>query len=117
MKTLTAIALLLISGTAQAQVADPMRPSGMSAPRATSAPRAAAVSSLKLEGILQSANVRVAIVNGQVVREGAQIAGAVILAILPDGIRYSRSGREQTLMLPNTAASVRVVQSLEAKKP
>jgi hypothetical protein len=115
MKTFAATLTFLVAGLAQAQVADPMRPPGAGAPRVAAAPRGPAA--IRLEGILQNGASRVAIVNGQVVREGAQVAGAVIVTILADGIRYSRAGREQVLMLPTNTTSVRVAQSLEAKKP
>jgi MSHA biogenesis protein MshK len=106
---------LLLAATAQAQtVRDPMRPAG-SAP-VSAAPRGPAT--LKLEGVI-SGSVRVAIVNGRLVRAGDEIAGARILEVLHDGVRYSRAGRIQSLSLPGARAltSVRVASSPEASKP
>ena len=104
----------LVACTAAAQTArDPMRPPGTAA-----AVRPRGPSSLKLEGII-SGTVRVAIVNGQLVREGDEIAGARILEVLHDGVRYSRGGQIQLLSLPGARAlsSVRMARSPEASKP
>jgi hypothetical protein len=104
----------LLACGAQAQTSrDPMRPPGMA-----SAARPRGPVSLKLEGVI-SGSVRVAIVNGQLVREGDEIAGARILEVLQDGVRYSRGGQVQSLLLPGARAltSVRVARSPEATKP
>ncbi len=106
---------LLLAAAAHAQaVRDPMRPSG-SAPVSAS-PRGPAT--LKLEGVI-SGSVRVAIVNGRLVRAGDEVAGARILEVLHDGVRYSRAGRVQSLSLPGARAlsRVRVASSPEASKP
>lgn len=106
---------LLLAVSAHAQtVRDPMRPPG-SAP-VSAVPRGPAT--LKLEGVI-SGSVRVAIVNGRLVRAGDEIAGAKILEVLHDGVRYSRAGRIQSLSLPGARAltSVRVASSPEASKP
>lgn len=103
----------LLACSAQAQTArDPMRPPGTAASR----PRGPAA--IRLEGIISGA-VRVAIVNGVLVREGDEVAGARILEVLHDGVRYSRGGQVQSLMLPGARAltSVRVARSPEATKP
>ena len=103
----------LIACNAYAQTAhDPMRPPG------TVAARARGPAALKLEGII-SGSVRVAIVNGQLVRAGDEVAGARILEVLQDGVRYSRGGQTQSLSLPGALAltSMRVASSPEAKKP
>ena len=101
---------------AQAQTfRDPMRPAG-----ATPAAKRAAVSTLKLEGVIASPGVeRVAIVNGRVVRIGDTVAGAQILEVLVDGVRYVRAGRIQTLTRPGVrpTATIRVARSPEAIKP
>ena len=105
----------LLVGTAQAQTArDPMRPPGT----AVASARPRGPTALKLEGVI-SGQVRVAIVNGRLVREGDEIAGARILEVLHDGVRYSRAGQIQSLVLPGARAltSVRVVRSPEASKP
>jgi hypothetical protein len=104
----------LLTSAAQAQtVRDPMRPPG-----ATPAASPRAISTLKLEGVI-SGNGRVAIINGRLVRAGDEIAGAKILEVLDDGVRYSRAGRIQSLLLPEVRAlaTTRVVRSPEATKP
>ena len=91
-----------------------MRPAG--AVQVAARPRVA--SSLKLEGVI-AGTVRVAIVNGRLVRDGDEIAGAKILEVLANGVRYSRGGRVQSLLLPGVAAlaTTRVARSPEASKP
>jgi len=104
----------LLTGAAQAQTArDPMRPPGTA-----TAARPRGPAAIRLEGII-SGSVRVAIVNGVLVREGDEIAGARILEVLHDGVRYSRGGQVQSLLLPGARAltSVRVARSPEASKP
>jgi len=104
----------LLACAAQAQTArDPMRPPG-----AAAAARPRGPAAIRLEGII-SGSVRVAIVNGVLVREGDEVAGAKILEVLHDGVRYSRGGQVQSLMLPGVRAltSVRVARSPEANKP
>lgn len=106
---------LLLAATAHAQAfRDPMRPPG-SAPASA---RPAAPATLKLEGVI-SGTVRVAIVNGRLVRAGDVVAGAQIVEVLSDGVRYARAGRVQTLLLPgvHALAGVRVARSREATKP
>jgi hypothetical protein len=104
----------LLAGSSQAQTArDPMRPPGVAA-----AARPRGPATIQLEGII-SGSVRVAIVNGVLVREGDEIAGAKILEVLHDGVRYSRGGQIHSLLLPGARAltSVRVARSPEASKP
>jgi len=104
----------LLASNAQAQTArDPMRPPGTA-----TAARPRGPAALKLEGVI-SGPVRVAIVNGRLVRAGDEIAGARILEVLQDGVRYSRGGQVQSLILPGARAltSVRVARSPEATKP
>ena len=95
---------------------DPMRPSG--APAAAAKPRAAIVSSLKLEGVI-AGEQRIAIVNGRLVRAGDTIAGARILEVFAHGVRYERAGKIQTLTLPTATATagVRVARSSKTKAP
>jgi hypothetical protein len=109
------LAPLALAGAAQAQTfRDPMRPPG-SAPAKSVAVKSAA---LKLEGVI-SGPVRVAIVNGRLVKAGDQVAGVRIVEVLAGGVRYMRAGREQTLMLPGAVAlaTARVAHSPEATKP
>lgn len=108
---------LLIMASVHAQtVRDPMRPPGV----APAASRPRAISALKLEGVI-TGSVRVAIVNGRLVRAGDEIGGAQILEVLHDGVRYSRAGQVHSLLLPGARASarpgVRVASSPEAKTP
>ena len=111
----TLLALLAMASTASAQAfRDPMRPAG-AAPAPSAVARATPI---KLEGIISGA-VRVAIVNGRVVREGDTVNGAAITQILADGIVLSRAGHLQTLKLPGPDAipSVRVARSSGNNKP
>jgi hypothetical protein len=105
--------LLLLPCAYAQEFRDPMRPAG-----ATAVARPRAVSSLKLEGVIAGA-VRVAIVNGRLVRAGDEVAGVKILEVLADGVRYSRAGQIQSLLLPGVTsiAVTRVASSPEAKKP
>lgn len=95
---------------------DPMRPSG--SPAAAAAPRPATVSSLKLEGVI-AGEQRVAIINGRLVRAGDTVAGARILEVFAQGVRYERAGKIQTLTLPvaHANAGVRVARSSKTKAP
>jgi hypothetical protein len=108
-------ALLLLASAAGAQVVrDPMRPPDA----APTAVRRSGPATLKLEGVIAGA-MRVAIVNGRLVHAGDQVAGVTIVEVLANGVRYSRAGRIQTLVLPgvHAIATVRVVRSSEATKP
>ena len=86
---------------------DPMRPAGV-APVAAPRP----VHSLKLEGVIAGVK-RVAIVNGRLVRVGDVVAGARIVEIFANGLRYERAGKTQTLTLPTAQShsAVRVARS------
>jgi hypothetical protein len=106
---------LLLSFAAQAQsFRDPMRPPGLAPAKSI----VAKSTTLKLEGVISGA-VRVAIVNGRLVRAGDEVAGARIVEVLIDGVRYSRAGHIQTLVLPGVhpLAGARVARSPEALKP
>ena len=106
-----ALCILLLVGIARGgELRDPMRPAG--APAAAAASRPAPVYSLKLEGVIAGTQ-RVAIINGRLVRAGDTIAGAKILEVFAQGVRYERAGKVQMLTLPVTRADagVRVVRS------
>ena len=108
-----ALCILLLAGVARGgDLRDPMRPAG-----APAAARPAPVYSLKLEGVIAGAR-RVAIINGRLVRVGDTVAGARILEVFADGVRYERAGKVQTLMLPvaHANAGVRVVRSEKVPK-
>ena len=116
MRAILFLALLLLGACACArggELADPMRPPG----RAPAAARpAAAPAALRLEGVISGAT-RVAIVNGRVVAAGDVVNGATILEILADGVRFTRGGRVQTLMLPGERAVAILRVASEANKP
>lgn len=90
---------LAFATTAQA-ARDPMRPpmaaTSRVAPRAVPAP--------ELTAVIGSAERRVAIVNGRVVRAGDTVDGALIVAVFEGGIRYSRAGAVRELRLPDAPA-------------
>jgi len=112
MRAILFFALLLLGVCACARGADlqdPMRPPG----RAPAA-RPAAAATIRLEGVISGAT-RVAIVNGRVVAAGEVVNGATILEILADGVRFTRGGRVQTLMLPGERAVAIVRVASEAK--
>jgi MSHA biogenesis protein MshK len=111
--TITCASWLLASTVFAQAIRDPMRPAG-----AAPATRPRAISTLKLEGVI-SGPVRVAIVNGRLVRAGDDVAGAKILEVLNDGVRYSRGGQIHSLLLPGVTsiAVTRVARSPEAKRP
>jgi MSHA biogenesis protein MshK len=118
---LLAIAALIAAAAAGRVLAgdlhDPMRPSGVTPSAATSAaPRPAAVSSLKLEGVIAGAQ-RVAIINGRLVRAGDTVAGARVLEISAHSVRCERAGKILTLTLPvaNANTGVRVARSNKDK--
>jgi MSHA biogenesis protein MshK len=103
-------ALLLATATHADGLRDPMRPAG-SAP---AAPRALTVQSLRLEGVI-GGEQRVAIINGRPVRAGDVVAGAKIVEILANGVRYERAGKSFTLTLAAAQANsaVRIARSQE----
>jgi len=93
------------------ELRDPMRPSG-----APAAARAAPVYSLKLEGVI-AGEKRVAIVNGRLVRAGDSIAGARILEVFANGVRFERGGKIQTMTLATAPANTNVRVARSDKKP
>jgi hypothetical protein len=98
MRGAVSLLLLMMSAAHPGDLRDPMRPPG-SAPVA----RAAGPAAIRLEGVISGA-IRVAIVNGRVVNVGDVVAGATILEVLADGVRFTRGGRVQTLMLTGERA-------------
>ena len=115
MRALLLLALLLLGACACARggdLQDPMRPPG----RAPAVLRPAAPTDIRLDGVISGAT-RVAIVNGRVVSAGDVVNGATILEILADGVRFTRGGRVQTLMLPGERAVAIVRVASEASKP
>ena len=115
MRAILFLALLLLGACACARggdLQDPMRPPG----RAPAMRTVAAPAAIRLEGVISGAT-RVAIVNGRVVAAGDVVNGATILEILADGVRFTRGGRVQTLMLPGERAVAIVRVASEASKP
>jgi MSHA biogenesis protein MshK len=90
---------------------DPMRP-----PDAPAAARPAPVYSLKLEGVI-AGEKRVAIVNGRLVRAGDIVAGARIVDVLANGVRFERGGKIQTLTLASAPANTNVRVARSDEKP
>jgi hypothetical protein len=91
-----------------------MRPASLPGPVAH---RAASASGLRLEGIMSSGHSRLAIVDGRIVRAGDTIAGARIVEIAADGIRYTRAGKDHYLTLPAGKLTVRSNNIYQAGKP
>lgn len=67
----------------------------------------AGTGALRLQAIFSSGERRLAIVNGKLVRAGDRIHSAVIEEISADGIRYSRDGRSQVVLLAPSKLPVR----------
>lgn len=107
MKTLqSCFAVLLLALGAQASadgLVDPTRRAGMSR---GPTPEARA---LRVEAVFSSAERRLAIVNGKVVRVGDQVSGVRIDEILDDGVRYVRNGKTHTVRLRPASMPVRQV--------
>ncbi len=110
---------LLLVVAAQANGADPLRdptrPPTATAPIAAIAPEGLP---LRLEAILSTGDSRLAIVNGQVVRQGARLANAVITEISADSIRYTYAGHDHAATLATRKLAVRkTANTLHEDKP
>lgn len=92
---------------------DPMRPAGTAPASAT---RPAPARLLKLEGVI-AGEKRVAILNGRLVRAGDVIAGARIVEILTQGVRYERAGKVDTLWLATAPVNTNVRVARSDEKP
>ena len=88
-RTLLAV-LLLAAAPAGADLADPMRPS-YALPADTQG--AAPVSALAVSAVFISGERRVAVVNGQRVRVGETVGGAVVSRIERDRVSFRRGER------------------------
>jgi MSHA biogenesis protein MshK len=105
---LCAIALTAISGMASAQnMTDPTRPPNEPAPSGAPAGpvgAAAAVSaSPELQGILLSAQRRVAVIDGKTLRVGERLGDATLVALSETSATLKRGERLETLrLLPAT---------------
>jgi MSHA biogenesis protein MshK len=100
------LATLLLSMTAKAAVADrlvdPTQPA-----HTRPADSGEALPAIRVEAILQSAERRLAIVNGQVVRAGDRVGSIQILEVNADGVRYSRGGQTNVARLMAKPMQVR----------
>jgi hypothetical protein len=108
------IITVLASPTRAADLRDPMRPATMPS---SAISRPSAIVPLKLEAVMSSAQSRLAIVDGKIVRTGDHVSGALITEITADSIRYSRGGKEQTALLPTNKVTVRANNTLQAGTP
>ena len=89
-----------------APLPDPTRPADYAPRRPVDSP-AAKEMEWKVNGITISPRGNSAIVNGQVVTAGDQIASATVLEILPTGVVLDFEGRRVTVgFLPQTVKSV-----------
>ena len=81
---------------------DPTRPSGFQAPVQASKPEA----SFSLDSIMIGAGKRLAVINGQMVREGQSLEQARVVRVTPDRVVLSVNGQPRVLRW-NTAPQVR----------
>ena len=79
---------------------DPTRPSRAGA-------GATAEQGVHVQAILDRSGVRVAIVDGKLVRAGDRVANILIEEVMSDGIRYSESGRTTIARLPAIKLAIR----------
>jgi MSHA biogenesis protein MshK len=100
------IAMLLCIGTSAIAAAagvpasslfDPTQPYNANRPLPSGI--TTATPSLRLEAILLSTQRRVAIINGQLVREGSRVGTAVIDTITATEVRYSDHGQQHVMQL------------------
>ncbi|SCZ64973.1 general secretion pathway protein GspB [Thiohalomonas denitrificans] len=85
---------LLVAPAGAAALDDPMRPPNEQQTRSVvSHPQ------LQLTAVMIHRDRRIAVINGQRVREGSQIAGSTVLAINPSTVTLRRNGRLTALSL------------------
>lgn len=82
---------------------DPTRPSGFNAPTAE-APKPQA--NFSLDSIMIGDGKRLAVINGQMVREGQSLEQARVVKVTPDRVVLSVNGQQRVLRW-NTAPQVR----------
>lgn len=82
---------------------DPTRPSGFQAP-AAEAPKPQA--NFSLDSIMIGSGKRLAVINGQMVREGQSLEQARVVKVAPDRVVLSVNGQQRVLRW-NTAPPVR----------
>lgn len=81
---------------------DPTRPSGFQAPVEAPKPQA----SFSLDSIMTGNGKRLAVINGQLVREGQALDDARVLRVAPDRVVLSVDGQQRVLRW-NTTPQVR----------
>lgn len=106
--TLVATLVVALSTTAAAQEAtlqDPLQPPGSAQ---TEAPAQAAPRPFRLSAVLISSSRRVAVVNGEIRREGDRVAGATVARIEPRQVTLSRGGEDIVVRLPGSDDEIRI---------
>lgn len=92
---------LLAAAPAAAQTGfgDPTRPTSLSEPEAgrASAPQGPR---WRLQSTLVADSRRLAVINGRTVAQGAQVDGARLVEVRPDGVTLEEGGRQIVLRLP-----------------
>ncbi|WP_148861639.1 general secretion pathway protein GspB [Marinobacter fonticola] len=81
---------------------DPTRPSGFQAPVEAPAPQA----TFSLESIMIGGGKRLAVINGQMVREGQTLESARVVRVTPERVVLSVNGQQRVLRW-HTAPQVR----------
>lgn len=100
MKTLFVYSLLLLSVQA---LADPTRPAPSWLAAKATADTAAQPQALSLQLIKQTANGRIAVINGNLLRKGEKISQYQLHEIAVDHVVLDFNGERQVLRLVNTA--------------
>ena len=100
MKTLFVCSLLLLSTSA---LADPTRPAPSWLATAATADPAVHTQALSLQLIKQTANGRIAVINGSLLRKGEKIRQYQLHDIAADHVVLDLNGERQILRLVNTA--------------
>ena len=96
-----AVAAATTTVAQEPRVQDPMRPP---APPRSEGAAGSPVAGLSLTAVLVSASRRIAIVNGQIYREGDSVNGEEIVAIEPGSILIRRGGTDVRVRVRNHAA-------------
>ena len=101
---LKAVASILLAArvVAAGPLGDPTQPYNVKR-----TPGARVVTEYSVSAVFTSAERRVAIVNGKVVRAGDRLGDAQIIEVLADGVRYERHGRQYTIRIASLAMKVR----------
>ena len=92
-----AVAVLCLASPARAELPDPTRPPGISPDAPSAAP--SAPREPRLTSIVVAPERRLAVIDGQPVRVGDEIAGARVVTIQPERVRLRRGDETITLRL------------------